>query len=105
MGVAIADAGTRACHNWRPDSVSKARKVLSAVAPMKMSPLAVVIEPPSVGVPQPMGRGMGASSRTVPSGTCHRILPVLAWTAASVPQGGGLHGNPHGESNDLRRMT
>src|ERR1039458_5799345 len=105
MGVAIADAGSLACHNSRPVSVSKARKVRSSVAPMNVRPLAVVSGPPNVGVPHLTDSGMGASSRIVPSGACHRMRPVLASTAARVPHGGGLQGRCQGDNKGRRRIT
>src|SRR6516225_7580549 len=105
IGVAGAGAGSLACHNSRPVSVSKARQVLSSVAPMKVKPLAVVSGPPRVGVPHLTARGSGARSRRVPRGTCQRSRPVLASTAARVPHGGALHGMFQGESRARRRIT
>jgi hypothetical protein len=37
-----------------------------------------------------------------PSGSCQRMAPVERSIAASVPQGGALHGMPSGESGVVR---
>ena len=44
-------------------------------APMKISPLAVVSDPPRFGVPQPTGSGTGAiAPSALPSGHAYRCL-------------------------------
>ena len=58
--------------------------------------------PPRFGVPVFSQSGQGARSRVVPSGTSQRSSPLARSIAASVPQGGGLHGAPSGESSGAR---
>ncbi len=69
---------------------------------MKTRPPAVTSGPPRFGTPTVHGIGSGEMSRTVPSGTCHTIVPRARSTAASVPHGGGLQGIPSGESSVQR---
>ena len=45
------------------------------------------------------------SRSSEPSGTSHRCSPESRSTATSVPNGGGVHGIPDGESRMRRRMT
>ena len=75
------------------------------VAPMKTRPLAVTIEPPRFGEPSGSHSGNGAWSRELPRGTSQRTSPDTRSTAVSVPQGGGLHGAPSGDSSGPRRSA
>src|SRR6516162_7688836 len=102
MGVAVALAGSAACHSSPPVPTSKARIVRSRVAAMNTNPLAVTIGPPRVGVPQLPGSGKGADSGNDPSAVLQRIVPAFKSTAVSMPQGGGLHGAPKGENRISR---
>src|SRR5262245_62310447 len=59
------------------------------VAPIKTRSPAVVMLPPRLGVPVLIP--LASSSSKMPSGTCHAISPVFAFTATSFPHGGALH--------------
>src|SRR5580692_1780768 len=76
------------------------------VAAMKTRPLSVEIGPPKLGMPVlPRKYWLnGARSSVVPSGTDHRILPLVMSMACSCPQGGGLHGIPNGDTRVCRHM-
>jgi len=74
IGVACAEASSFAIHSSRPVAESNARKRLSSVAPMKTSPAAVAIEPPTLGLPVRC-RSSGRLSLT-PSTLCQTISPL-----------------------------
>src|SRR6185436_4672068 len=59
------------------------------VAAIKTRSPAVVMLPPRLGVPVLIP--LASSSSKIPSGTCHAMSPVLAFTATSSPHGGALH--------------
>ena len=82
-------AGRQLCYpSCFPVRESKARKRLSAVAPINISPLAVATEPPRFGEPvSPF------TPSTTPSGTFQTISPLLTSTAFKVPQGGFWQGH------------
>ena len=69
---------------------------------MKTTPPAVTIEPPRFGAPSGSHIGKGAWSRVVPSVDFQSTSPEARSTAVKVPQGGGLQGEPSGESRGVR---
>ena len=52
------------------------------------------MDPPSAIEPQRSAPGIVSAHGRRPSGTRHAISPLVALIAASVPHGGGVHGNP-----------
>ena len=66
-----------------------------------MTSPAVTIGPPSVGVPT--SSATPARSFSVPSERRQTIFPESRSTAASTPQGGGVHGRSSGDSTTARR--
>src|SRR6185437_3870395 len=91
IGVLTALFGNSVDHNSLPVLESKARNILSEVAPMNTRPPPVTIRPPALGVPV-LGIPRAVSSLYSPSGTRQAMLPVLASTAISSPQGGAEQG-------------
>src|ERR1700736_5726574 len=71
---------------------------------MNSTPPAVMIGPPSVGVPV-FGTPFAVNSLYPPNGTRHTISPVVALTAISSPHGGALHGYPFWSSNGIFRLA
>ena len=59
---------------------------------MNTRPPAVTMPPPRLT--DPCGAG--------PSGTCHFTAPAARSSAASVPNGGGVHGTPSGPNSSSR---
>ena len=80
MGTECAGASSGTSHSCFPVFDSKARKRLSVVAPMKISPLAVAMLPPRFSAPV-RSIPFDFSDSTNPSGTCHAMSPVLTFTA------------------------
>src|SRR5579859_1775663 len=99
MGVACPPAGSSYFQISFPVSESNARKKLSIAAAVNTSPPAVAIGPPSVIVP------VFIPGRRLPSATSHTVFPSNKSTAATVPQGGVLHGSPLGESSGVRNIA
>src|SRR5579885_329534 len=91
MGEACALAGSMKVHSSLPLSLSKARKRLSLVAPMKTSPPAVTSDPPILGAPVG-GMPLASSASTTPSTLRQRNSPRSRSMAVRNPQGGFWHG-------------
>src|SRR5207253_414317 len=98
VGVPCDDVGSVADQSSSPLRASKARNLLSIVAPMKMRFPAVVIAPPAFGVPLLMP--LASSSGNAPSVTRHAISPVLAFTATSSPHGASVQLHRFDESQN-----
>src|SRR5438552_17848816 len=75
---------------------------------MKRIPPAVTIGPPRLGEPhaaRTLAGWPGSSGRVnEPSGTSHKRRPVFRSMATSVPNGGGVHGNPEQAMAEDKRL-
>src|SRR5262249_13025589 len=91
IGVARALVGNTPFQSSSPLGTSKARIAESSVPAMKIRPPAVTMGPPSERDPRP-----GAAHGIWPTGMLHFTAAVSASIALSVPQGGGLQGDPPG---------
>src|ERR1039457_6792422 len=96
MGVDCALAGSSTVQTSLPVSASNACRYGSSAAAVKTKPPAVAIGPPKLIDPG------GAPSPMLPSGASHRSLPVFKSNATSAPHGGGLQGNPDGDTSQSR---
>src|SRR5688572_3216752 len=71
---------------------------------MNANPPAVIIGPPRLTDPGGTDTVAPPNPCIEPSGTCQRIDSVLTSNATSCPHGGGLHGNPDGETRNCRNI-
>ena len=101
MGVDCPPAGNRSCQSCWPVATSKAR-INSQPCRQEADPPAVVMGPPSIGVPIFNATGIGELSRVVPTGCCQITWLVFRSSPAMVPQGGCMQGNPIGDMKALR---
>src|SRR3954469_3328904 len=88
IGVALPLAGRSALHNSLPVAVSNARIFRSIVAARNVSPDAVEIGPPRLGM----------------IAVSHFFVPVARSIATRAAGGLGVHGTPGGTKRILRRM-
>src|SRR5688572_21512834 len=71
---------------------------------MNTNPPAVTIGPPRLIEPGGTDADAPPKPCIEPSGTCQRIDSVLRSSATSCPHGGGLHGNPDGDTRNCRNI-
>src|ERR1700674_3996921 len=91
MGTAVEVYGSFVTHNSFPVLESKARNLLSLVAPINTRPPAVTMGPALFADPASCLPAGNAS--TSPSGTCQAKSPVFALTAIRRPHGGRKQGS------------
>ena len=74
------------------------------VPAMNTNPPAVTIGPPRLTEPGGTVADAPPNPCMEPSGTCQRIDSVARSSATSCPHGGGLHGNPDGDTRNCRNI-
>src|ERR1017187_6022195 len=99
MGVARALVGSAPFQSSSPLVTSKARSAGSSVPAIKIRPPAVTMGPPREKDPRP-----GGAPGIWPIGTVHFTSAISASIALSVPQEGGLQGEPPGLRRNRRAI-